>query len=601
MRVPEIDDALADQIARVVRSIRALELKKAPSISETIDWARTLLYLGKSEIDPDGDRRDAARAAQVPVRHHQGAQGARRSPSPRRRGRTPIDRCPARRFAARRPPGVRPRAARRRAAGVDDREPRRHARDRAHPHRRPRAVQGGARAPRSSSTSATSARSTPCSTSTSRCSATASTARTTARATPPSGDEVAMAGAGPGRRRRHRRCRREELAAMLLAALHEHGPRRAAPPRGRSRCSSSRAWSRVVPSAARTTCTARCGSSTSTTCRSGCMGQARERGEVAEDELADRLAHEEFETRLKELRELVEEEIRRRLVADRGVEAMARTLRKPLARGHRVHARVARGDARAAAGGLPADARARGAPRATAPASPPRPPRLPQDRARVAVVRRRARGAEVPQPAPVEARDHGGRRHLGVGGQLRPVHVACSCTRWRASSRRCGRGCSSTASTRSRASSRSPTTSLEAVHRVNTEADVVWVDGHSDYGHAFEVFHQRHYHGDHAEDVDHPARRRAQQLPRVAGVGRRRDAQARPPRVLARPRAARLLGHRRLDRVGVRPLLRRRLRVPQPAPAPAVRRSRSPKTADPPAHQRTGVSRCAIRRSLTPV
>jgi uncharacterized protein with von Willebrand factor type A (vWA) domain len=33
---------------------------------------------------------------------------------------------------------------------------------------------------------------------------------------------------------------------------------------------------------------------------------------------------------------------------------------------------------------------------------------------------------------------------------------------------------------------------MEAVHRVNTEADVVWVDGHSDYGHAFEVFHQRH-------------------------------------------------------------------------------------------------------------
>jgi uncharacterized protein len=32
----------------------------------------------------------------------------------------------------------------------------------------------------------------------------------------------------------------------------------------------------------------------------------------------------------------------------------------------------------------------------------------------------------------------------------------------------------------------------EAVHRVNTEADVVWVDGHSDYGHAFEVFHDRH-------------------------------------------------------------------------------------------------------------
>jgi uncharacterized protein with von Willebrand factor type A (vWA) domain len=32
----------------------------------------------------------------------------------------------------------------------------------------------------------------------------------------------------------------------------------------------------------------------------------------------------------------------------------------------------------------------------------------------------------------------------------------------------------------------------EAIHRINTEADVVWVDGHSDYGHAFEVFWERH-------------------------------------------------------------------------------------------------------------
>jgi MoxR-like ATPase len=52
VRVPDVDEHLADQIARVVRSIRALELKKAPSISETIDWARTLLYLGKSDVDP---------------------------------------------------------------------------------------------------------------------------------------------------------------------------------------------------------------------------------------------------------------------------------------------------------------------------------------------------------------------------------------------------------------------------------------------------------------------------------------------------------------------------------------------------------------------
>jgi MoxR-like ATPase len=52
VRVPEIDDELAEQIARVVRSVRELDLKKAPSISETIDWARTLLYLGKGQIDP---------------------------------------------------------------------------------------------------------------------------------------------------------------------------------------------------------------------------------------------------------------------------------------------------------------------------------------------------------------------------------------------------------------------------------------------------------------------------------------------------------------------------------------------------------------------
>src|SRR2546422_9863261 len=42
-RVPEISDHLADQIARIVRSIRQLELKKAPSVSETLDWARTLV------------------------------------------------------------------------------------------------------------------------------------------------------------------------------------------------------------------------------------------------------------------------------------------------------------------------------------------------------------------------------------------------------------------------------------------------------------------------------------------------------------------------------------------------------------------------------
>ena len=50
-RVPGIDEGFAEQIARVVRSIRGRDLKKAPSISETLDWARTLLLLGVTDLD----------------------------------------------------------------------------------------------------------------------------------------------------------------------------------------------------------------------------------------------------------------------------------------------------------------------------------------------------------------------------------------------------------------------------------------------------------------------------------------------------------------------------------------------------------------------
>ena len=50
-KVPDISTNLADQIARIVRSIRQLDLKKAPSVSETLDWARTLILLGVEHID----------------------------------------------------------------------------------------------------------------------------------------------------------------------------------------------------------------------------------------------------------------------------------------------------------------------------------------------------------------------------------------------------------------------------------------------------------------------------------------------------------------------------------------------------------------------
>ncbi len=50
-KVPEVSEHLADQITRVVRSIRQLELKKSPSVSETLDWARTLVLLGITHVD----------------------------------------------------------------------------------------------------------------------------------------------------------------------------------------------------------------------------------------------------------------------------------------------------------------------------------------------------------------------------------------------------------------------------------------------------------------------------------------------------------------------------------------------------------------------
>jgi MoxR-like ATPase len=50
-RVPELPEKLAAQIAGIVRSIRQMDLKKAPSVSESIDWARTLLALAIDHLD----------------------------------------------------------------------------------------------------------------------------------------------------------------------------------------------------------------------------------------------------------------------------------------------------------------------------------------------------------------------------------------------------------------------------------------------------------------------------------------------------------------------------------------------------------------------
>jgi len=203
--------------------------------------------------------------------------------------------------------------------------------------------------------------------------------------------------------------------------------------------------------------------------------------------LEQRLAKDEYETRLNHLRQEVEAEIRRRLVADRGVEAMAKTLRKPLpedidfmhasrdelamlrralqpltrklavrlARKRR-HGRKGPLDFRntmrhsMSYGGVPAEPKFR-YPR---PAKP-----------EIMVV------ADISGSVAAFARFT---LHLvyAISSQFSKVRSFVfidgidEVTRF-------FEGVEDIA---------------EAVHRVNTEADVIWVDGHSDYGHAFEVW-----------------------------------------------------------------------------------------------------------------
>ena len=56
LKVPDLDARLGAQIARFVAGLRRLELRKAPSIAETLDWARGLCALGVRELDAAGVR-----------------------------------------------------------------------------------------------------------------------------------------------------------------------------------------------------------------------------------------------------------------------------------------------------------------------------------------------------------------------------------------------------------------------------------------------------------------------------------------------------------------------------------------------------------------
>jgi uncharacterized protein with von Willebrand factor type A (vWA) domain len=221
------------------------------------------------------------------------------------------------------------------------------------------------------------------------------------------------------------------------------------------------------------------------------MDRAQQDEQIGEGAFDERLTREDFEGRLKVLREMIEAEIRRRLVADRGVEAMARTLRKPLPEDvDFMHA--SRDEMQQLQRAIYPLTRALAA-------------RLAQRR------RHRRRGHldfrqtvrhsmsyggvpveprfKRPRPSKPEIMviaDISGSVASFARFTLQFVYAMQSefskvrswvfidgvdeVTRFFDEAQELG----------------------EAITRVNTEADVVWVDGHSDYGHAFEVWHDRH-------------------------------------------------------------------------------------------------------------
>jgi uncharacterized protein with von Willebrand factor type A (vWA) domain len=221
------------------------------------------------------------------------------------------------------------------------------------------------------------------------------------------------------------------------------------------------------------------------------MQQAQDDQAIGEGAFDERLAREEYEGRLKVLKEMIEAEIRRRLVADRGVEAMARTLRKPLPEDvDFMHA--SREEMQQLQKAIYPLTRALAA-------------RLAQRR------RHRHRGTLDFRRTVRQSLSYGGVPAEPRFKRPRPskpeIMVVADISGSVASFARFTLQFvyamqSEFSKVRSwvfidgvdevtRFFDESDEL-ITAINRVNTEADVVWVDGHSDYGHAFEVWHERH-------------------------------------------------------------------------------------------------------------
>jgi uncharacterized protein with von Willebrand factor type A (vWA) domain len=221
------------------------------------------------------------------------------------------------------------------------------------------------------------------------------------------------------------------------------------------------------------------------------MAEAEERrGPEGFDELEERLAKEEFESRLEKLRREIEAEIRRRLVADRGAEAVAKAVRKPLPEDiDFMHAnREELVALRRAIGPL-------------------------TRKLAVRLARKRRHGRR----GPLDFRNTV-RHSLSTGGvpiepryrTPRPAKpeiwvVADISGSVAAFARFTLQLVYAISSQFSRVRAfvfidgidevteyfKATDDIAVAIHRINTEADVIWVDGHSDYGHAFETFWER--------------------------------------------------------------------------------------------------------------
>jgi len=75
MRVPEMSEKLANQAVEVVQSLRGLDLKKNPSVSETLDWAKALMMLNADSIDES----TLENTLTVLLKHESDVQKARRA------------------------------------------------------------------------------------------------------------------------------------------------------------------------------------------------------------------------------------------------------------------------------------------------------------------------------------------------------------------------------------------------------------------------------------------------------------------------------------------------------------------------------------------